>query len=322
VAVDDVLHAVPLDALPYGDGRLMGDHYEVELRSTLREILWDVPDPTGPDSLVVLGGASFFAEPEGWQGGAGSMEPLTTSGAPSLLRSTPWEVGFDPLPFTHQEALAIAALYGELRPSAPHPLLLEQAKASRQALIELAPCARWLHLATHAWFASEGVASLADPQALGARGFSPDERVRGTAPMALCGLALAGANRKPDALGRRPGRITAEELAALDLSNCELAVLSACDTNVGVRRAGQGVASLQRALHMAGVRKAITSLWKVPDEATSKLMASFYRRIWYEKMPERRALWEAKMELRAALDAAGQPLYSTRDWAGWVLSGG
>ncbi len=39
-----------------------------------------------------------------------------------------------------------------------------------------------------------------------------------------------------------------------------LAGLSACDTNVGVRRAGQGVASLQRALHMADARTVITSL--------------------------------------------------------------
>ena len=43
--------------------------------------------------------------------------------------------------------------------------------------------------------------------------------------MLLCGLALAGANLPEDALGRAPGSITAEELAALDLSNCELAVL-------------------------------------------------------------------------------------------------
>jgi len=46
--------------------------------------------------------------------------------------------------------------------------------------------------------------------------------------------------------------ITAEEIASLDLTQCELAVLSACDTNDGERRAGLGVASLQRALQMAG----------------------------------------------------------------------
>ena len=62
--------------------------------------------------------------------------------------------------------------------------------------------------------------------------------------------------------------------------------LSACDTNVGERRAGQGVASLQKALQMAGARSVITSLWKVPDEATKELMLDFYRRLWVEKKPK------------------------------------
>jgi CHAT domain-containing protein len=139
--------------------------------------------------------------------------------------------------------------------------------------------------------------------------------------MLLCGLALAGANRSEDEVGRTPGLITAEEIGALDLSRCELAVLSACDTNVGVQRAGQGVASLQKALQMAGARSVITSLWKVPDEATKELMLDFYRRLWVEKKPKWQALWEAKTSLRDARDERGAPKYSTRDWAAWVLTG-
>ena len=139
--------------------------------------------------------------------------------------------------------------------------------------------------------------------------------------MLLCGLAFAGANLPEDPYGRVRGTITAEEIATLDLSNCELAVLSACDTNVGVRRAGQGVASLQRALHMAGARSVITSLWKVPDGATKELMVDFYRRIWIEKKPKWQALWEAKMRIRGMKDEEGELKYSTRDWAAWVLTG-
>jgi len=148
-----------------------------------------------------------------------------------------------------------------------------------------------------------------------------EERVRGMAPVLLCGIALAGANLPADALGRIPRIVTAEEISGWDLSNCELAVLSACDTNVGVRRAGQGVASLQKALHMAGARSVVTSLWKVPDEATKELMVDFYQRLWVEKKPKAQALWEAKMALRARKDEQGRPLYSTRDWAAWVLTG-
>ncbi len=115
-------------------------------------------------------------------------------------------------------------------------------------------------------------------------------------------------------LGKVPGILTAEELATVDLSNCELAVLSACETNVGLRRAGQGIQSLQGALHAAGVRTAITSLWKVDDAATRRLMELFYTKLWKDKLGKADALWQAKMALRAE----GHPV---RDWAGWVLTG-
>ena len=84
----------------------------------------------------------------------------------------------------------------------------------------------------------------------------------------------------------------------LDLSFCELAVLSACESNVGLVRAGQGIMSLQRALGIAGARGSITSLWKVDDLATQLLFTEFYRLLWEEKMPPAEALHCAKLWLR------------------------
>jgi len=106
----------------------------------------------------------------------------------------------------------------------------------------------------------------------------------------------------------------AEELCSLDLSQCDLAVLSACETNVGIRRAGQGIQSLQAALYAAGAKSSITSLWKVDDAATRKLMEFFYTSLWVEEMGKADALWQAKVAMREA----GHPV---RDWAGWVLTG-
>jgi CHAT domain-containing protein len=196
-------------------------------------------------------------------------------------------------------------------------VLLSGSGGTKAALFAAAPRARFLHLATHGWFASESFKSQLDSLAeQGSRDAfqRAEETLTGFAPETLCGLALAGANRGKDALGRVPGILTAEELATFDLGNCELAVLSACETNVGIRRAGQGIQSLQTALHAAGARTAITSLWKVDDAATRRLFELFYTKLWKDKLGKADALWQAKMALRAE----GHP---PRDWAGWILSG-
>ncbi len=349
VALDDVLHLVPLDALPLApspEGRsaappLVGDRWRVETRATLTELSIDAGPPSGT-ALVAIGGASFNvpavplapAELSSIEGRVGDetlalaeeSEPSMPGDPPALLRGTVWERGFSPLTHSGSEARGIGALYEEIHDGERPVLVLEKKKASRAALEALAPQARYLHVATHGWYAPESIRSWSDLEPidqlsrLGSRP-SGAERVRGMSPMLLCGLALAGANLPEDAVGRTPGLVTAEELSTLDLSNCELVVLSACDTNVGERRAGQGVASLQKALQMAGARSVITSLWKVPDEATKELMLDFYRRLWVEKKPKREALWEAKKKLREAKDERGNPLYTTRDWAAWVLTG-
>ena len=91
-------------------------------------------------------------------------------------------------------------------------------------------------------------------------------------------------------------------------------MLSACETNVGIRRAGQGIQSLQTALHAAGVRTAITTLWRVDDAAARRLMELFYTKLWKDGLGKADALWQAKMALR-------EEGFGVKDWAGWVLTG-
>jgi CHAT domain-containing protein/tetratricopeptide (TPR) repeat protein len=326
VVLDDVLHLVPLEALPLSEsGELIGDRLRIETRTTLLERLSPRSVGSG-ESLIAFGGAAFNSEAVALTADdAGSVDEKVPARVSSLLRGTSWEWGFPPLPETGEEVMSIGALHAEVFENGPE-VVLQKHKASRQALQALAPKARWLHIATHGWFAPESIRSWKDMEpldkftGLGTRG-SGEEQVKGMSPMLLCGLALAGANLPENAVNRVPGLITAEEMSALDLSRCELAVLSACDTNVGEHRAGQGVHSLQMALQMAGARSVITSLWKVPDEATRELMVDFYRRLWVERKPKWQALWEAKKKLREAKDERGVPKYSTRDWAAWVLTG-
>ena len=98
--------------------------------------------------------------------------------------------------------------------------------------------------------------------------------------MLLSGLLLADANSTLRGSNEKTplndGIITAEEIAMLDLRNTELVVLSACETAIGVNLQ-EGFGGLVRAFKNAGVKSVLASLWKVPDDATAKLMTSFYK---------------------------------------------
>lgn len=98
--------------------------------------------------------------------------------------------------------------------------------------------------------------------------------------MLLSGLLLADANSALRGSNEKTplndGIITAEEIAMLDLRNTELVVLSACETAIGVNLQ-EGFGGLVRAFKNAGVKSVLASLWKVPDDATAKLMTSFYK---------------------------------------------
>jgi len=349
VCADDLLFLLPLDALPFDEG----DTDETDSDDTSRERIGDrlrivnevsfarLLAPAAPTeaeaetdaepSLLAFGGVDYDAEGAAPEGLAATSAPIeSTRSVDGMEKGTEESDSDDPdsgsvsrsaMPDRFQkllqaryEAEATADLFEEAFET--EPTLLTRKKTTKAALFESAAGKRYLHLATHGWFAPESVRSTEDARSTGqsfARMGALD-RVSGLAPMTLCGLALAGANRGRDSLGRVPGILTAEELCSLDLSQCELAVLSACETNVGIRRAGQGIQSLQSALYAAGARTSITSLWKVDDAATRRLMEVFYTNLWIEKMPKAEALWQAKQALR---DEGHPPAH----WAGWVLTG-
>ncbi len=71
------------------------------------------------------------------------------------------------------------------------------------------------------------------------------------------------------------GAVNAGEIYSLP-SSLDLAVLSACETGRGKIRKGEGVISLARAFMSSGCSSIVTSLWKVKDKQTSKIMKDFY----------------------------------------------
>ena len=329
VCADDLVFLVPLDALPLDEEgtERVGDRLRIVSEVSFARLMVPRGATAGEPSLLSLGGVDYDAEGAAASGVAAVSAPIVEEALVAAEEEAPegeaaesrgtrgaMPVSFRKLPQSRREAEATADVFEEA--FEVEPVLLTREETTKAALFEAAGGTRYVHLATHGWFAPESVRSTEDasPQSGSFTRMSAEERVVGLAPMTLCGLAMAGANHGRDSLGRVTGILTAEELCSLDLSQCELAVLSACETNVGIRRAGQGIQSLQAALYAAGARTSITSLWKVDDAATRDLMETFYSNYWLEGMGKAEALWEAKKALREDGDPPAH-------WAGWVLTG-
>jgi tetratricopeptide (TPR) repeat protein len=116
-----------------------------------------------------------------------------------------------------------------------------------------------------------------------------------------CGLALAGAN--PSIEASACGGATSEgllwgiEVLELDLRSTDMVVLSACHTEIGESRLGEGAVSLRRAFRIAGARSVVSSMWEVSDGVAQELMGGFYDRLLNEEL-RAQALWQSKQALR------------------------
>jgi CHAT domain-containing protein len=180
-------------------------------------------------------------------------------------------------------------------------LLLQLAgdEATERAIRTSAPGRAVLHLATHGFFLERSCAgtitSMEDQEDEESMSLLPMDQ---QSPLLLSGLALAGANVRGKApSGDNDGILTAEEIASLDLSGVEWAVLSACQTGLGEVRAGEGVFGLRRAFEVAGARTMIMTLWSVDDRASALWMESLFDRRLRGRRSTMDAVHEATLEV-------------------------
>ena len=218
---------------------------------------------------------------------------------------------------------------------------LDGKQATAEAVRETAPHCRYLHFATHGFFAEPKVQSAlaaSERPELSALREDVRQQVSGQHPGLLSGIVLTGANQPP-AEGKDDGILTALEVGELDLRGVRLVTLSACETGLGKTAGGEGLLGLQRAFQLAGARTVVASLWKVPDKATQVLMARFYENLWQKKMSKLAALREAQRWLlherkkqsgiargielppEGSEPANSQGSLSPFYWAAFVLSG-
>ena len=338
ISPDGMLGTLPFTALPGEDIK----KYLIEERNiAVVPFLQTLPDllakkeSTGIASMLALGDVAYDVE---------AISPSSTS---SLL-AVRGEKGakWNRLPGTKAEVLSIENSFRKYFPSGSL-LELNQNKASEQSVRESAPKSKYLHFATHGFFADETVKAMSVKQDDNKKMMGEKVVVTGENPGLLSGLVLAGANLPPKENGD-DGILTASEVAELDLTGVELAILSACETGLGKTAGGEGIFGLQRAFQLAGARTVVASSWKVPDLSTKELMVRFYGNLWENKMGKLEALREAQLWVMKEGKAAGldrgiddesvvvkdtkkEPLKvvgSTKGemlppiyWAAWILSG-
>ena len=334
VVPDGALHTVTLSSLPSGaDAYLLEEgptiHYlsnEVDLARQPR----DLPVNTG---LLALGNPTFNEPLSALPGtvSARSDDAQTVFAGRSAtcddFRTGQW----GPLTASSTEVSMVVDFWeGQESATPPTVTRLTGTGASESAFKQRAPGHRILHLATHAFLLDENCT----PPGLEADAVRADlpqdeiasrilERAEAILDhddrLVLSGFAVAGANNRAEALsGQDDGILTAEEIATLDLSGVEWAVLSGCETALGSDSATGD--SLRRAFQAAGVQTLIMSLWRIQDEAAQKWMAALYQGRFRDGRSTVDAVHHASLDMlreRRASAESTHPFF----WAPFIATG-
>jgi CHAT domain-containing protein len=271
------LYGIAFHALRKGDAALLMDKYQLQQYTSTRELA--LRTATGqnnkPTGIALFGNASFTMDSSQLvkikmdQSEKGNVSrsiytPLKRSGDHNAWGN---------LPGTATEINAIQQLFEQNKITTKSLILTAASEENLKALDGHSP--QILHLATHGFFLP-----APDKKKKQIRFDQGNAYTLADDPLLRSGLVLAGANyawsgKKP-VDGVEDGIATAYEISQLNLSNTELVVLSACESALGDIKGNEGVFGLQRAFKMAGVKKLIVSLWKVPDKETAELITTFY----------------------------------------------
>ncbi|MHC2337196.1 CHAT domain-containing protein [Bradyrhizobium sp. USDA 4454] len=233
---------------------------------------------TSPDALIAIH----------------ARETLDRQGAMLLAGDIEYGVpGPMPLPGTKTEIEAIARL---ARARGAPVELLTGSGVGEVALRQAIGKARIAHLATH--------------------GFYHDSTASGLDTLWQSGIVLSGAGDSRWPLrDDKDGYLYAFEVMDWDLSGLDLLVLSACETGRGDESFVSGLRGLPTALGIAGVRRALLTLWPVADEGTANFTVRFYEHL-AEGLTYSDALRQTRRDARdGKIAGASDPSV----WAAFVL---
>ena len=304
------LNAIALEYL-YDGRTYIGEEYQIIRLSSSREIA-NLKSNLSAKKIVLYGGINYDEDDETML--RESRRLRGESNYYGTIFRGPSQVdkrkGWDYLPGTLTEVQSISNIIRRRRIEVD---LLTDSKANEESFKDLSgkkTCI--IHLATHGFYFSEentkknGYYLLSSEIGEGVTNHS--------SALQRAGLLLSGGNKawkgEPVPEGIEDGVLTAMEIASLDLTGCEVAVLSACETGVG-DISDEGVFGLQRAFKIAGVKTIIMSLWDVDDQATSLMMSEFYKNLLKGK-GKRESFYIAQRDVKKVFS---DPRY----WAAFIM---
>jgi CHAT domain-containing protein/tetratricopeptide (TPR) repeat protein len=312
VVPDGAIHQVSLATLVDQKGRyLLETGPRLQYLSAERDLFAESGSRPSGRGLLAMGGPDFDVRPSVAEPATSTPEQSRAAAyrGSTALCAARGSLRFDRLDAAAHEAEEIGALWEQATATgmsdASDALILTGGRAGEAAFKALAPGRRVMHVATHGFELDDlcpSILQAGDRPAHDARVSTLDN------PLLLSGLALSGANvggAGPGEGAGEDGMLTAEEIAALDLSGVEWVVLAACRSGSGSVVPGEGVMGLRRAFEVAGARTLIMSLWPVEDSTT---------RLWMHR------LYESRLAGRSTVDSvreASLALLEEQRRAGW-----
>lgn len=284
IGASGMLHRLAFGALPtFTKDSYLVNKYDIRYYSTLRDFKKERFEQHNPKNVLLVGGAQFEMDSLELYSLSTTLkgikdkhlnyksEEFSRSIFSDSTRST---VHFPFLPGTLEEVSAINLMFRKKswKTNVYTGKLALEDNVKKHSFHD-AP--RIIHLATHGYFFAPLNIDTVFDKSVRERVLSSKE------PLVRNGLVFSGVNyiwRGGQPIdGLDDGVLTAYEISNLDLSNTNLAVLSACNSGLGDINNVEGVLGLQRAFKIAGVDNLIISLWKVPDKSTSEFMQLFYK---------------------------------------------
>ena len=297
-------------ALPIKKNLTFGEKYKLHILSSPAELMdYKVANLEKKNKIeLLLYGGIDYTKSNG--NSSLNVDDNSISSNEDFLNSAK-RSGFEKLPGTLKE---VDGINSNANKSGFNSTVFKESEATEESIKALdgRTTSYVLHLATHGFFFPEPILEM-NKDILSSDGKSKIYKTSED-PMMRSGLLLAGAKNywgksNPNNTIEN-GILTASEISNLDLSACQLVVLSACETGLGEVKGSEGVFGLQRAFKMAGVKNIIMSLWKVPDTQTAELFDIFYSECFAGK-----TIHEAFQSAQSQMKAKYSPYY----WAGFVL---